>query len=37
MSDIRKKFGAGAVMKGRDLEEGATANDRKKQIGGHKA
>ncbi len=37
MADIRRKFGAGAVMRGRDLEEGATAADRKKQIGGHKA
>ncbi|MCH4207384.1 MAG: DNA methylase [Solobacterium sp.] len=34
---IKKKFGKNAVMKGTDLEEGATAIDRNKQIGGHKA
>ena len=35
--DIRSRFGKTAVIKGRDLEEGATAVERAKQIGGHKA
>ena len=34
---IRKKFGGNAVIRGISLEEGATAIDRNKQIGGHKA
>ena len=37
MLDIRKKFGKNAVLKGMDLEEGATARERNTQIGGHKA
>ena len=35
--DIKKKFGKNAVLKGMDLEEGATARERNRQIGGHKA
>ena len=34
---IKKKFGKNAVLKGMNLEEGATAKDRNEQIGGHKA
>ena len=34
---IKKKYGKNAVVKGMNLEEGATAMDRNKQIGGHKA
>ena len=35
--NIKKKFGKNAVVKGMNLEEGATAISRNKQIGGHKA
>lgn len=35
--EIKKKFGKNAVLKGMNLQEGATAKDRNKQIGGHKA
>lgn len=34
---IKKKYGKNAVFKGMNLEEGATALDRNRQIGGHKA
>jgi DNA polymerase V len=34
---IRKKFGGNAILRGMNLEEGATTIDRNKQIGGHKA
>ena len=34
---IRKKFGKNAILKGMNFEEGATAVERNKQIGGHKA
>ncbi len=34
---IKKRFGKNAIMKGMNLEEGATAKDRNSQIGGHKA
>ena len=34
---IRQKFGKNAILKGMNLEEGATARDRNSQIGGHKA
>lgn len=37
MLTIKKKFGKNAVLKGLDLEEGATARMRNDQIGGHKA
>jgi DNA polymerase V len=34
---IRKKFGKNAILKGMNLEEGATTIQRNGQIGGHKA
>jgi DNA polymerase V len=34
---IKKKFGKNAILKGVNFEEGATAKERNKQIGGHKA
>lgn len=34
---IRQKFGKNAMLKGMNLEKGATAQDRNRQIGGHKA
>ncbi len=34
---IIKKFGKNAILKGMDLQEGATTKDRNSQIGGHKA
>ena len=37
MLEIKKKFGKNAVLKGMNLEEGATARNRNRQIGGHKA
>ena len=37
MIEIKKKFGKNAILKGMNLEEGATAKDRNAQIGGHKA
>ena len=35
--EIKKKFGKNAILRGINLEEGATAKDRNRQIGGHKA
>lgn len=35
--DIKKKYGKNAILKGMNLEEGATAKSRNRQIGGHKA
>lgn len=37
MLTIKKKFGKNAILKGMNLEAGATAKDRNAQIGGHKA
>ena len=37
MLDIKKKFGKNAILKGMNLEEGATARNRNNQIGGHHA
>lgn len=37
MLDIKKKFGKNAILKGMNLQEGATARDRNAQIGGHRA
>ena len=34
---VKRRFGKNAVLKGLNFEEGATAKDRNKQIGGHKA
>ena len=35
--DIKKKFGKNAILKGMNLEEGATTVQRNSQIGGHRA
>lgn len=35
--EIRRKFGKNALLRGMDLQEGATAKDRNSQIGGHRA
>ena len=35
--EIRRKYGKNAILKGMNLEEGATARMRNGQIGGHKA
>ena len=37
MLDIKKKFGKNAILKGMNLEEGATTMERNRQIGGHKS
>lgn len=37
MIDIKKKFGKNAILKGMNLQQGATAKERNAQIGGHKA
>ena len=37
MLSIKKKYGKNAILKGMNLQEGATAKDRNAQIGGHKA
>lgn len=37
MLTIKKRYGKNAILKGMNLEEGATAKDRNAQIGGHKA
>ena len=34
---IRRKYGKSAIIKGMDLQEGATAKERNEKIGGHKA
>ena len=36
MIDIKKKFGKNALLKGMNLEEGATMKERNRQIGGHR-
>ncbi|MEE1037665.1 MAG: DNA methylase [Eubacterium sp.] len=35
--NIKEKYGKNAIIKGMNLEEGATARGRNRQIGGHKA
>ena len=35
--DIKKKYGKNAILKGMNLEEGATAKERNNTIGGHRA
>ena len=35
--EIKNKYGKNAILKGMNLEEGATAKNRNEQIGGHKA
>ena len=37
MLEIRKKYGKNAVLKGINLEEGATGRERNEQVGGHRA
>lgn len=37
MLSIKKRYGKNAILKGMNFEEGATAKDRNRQIGGHKA
>lgn len=37
MIDIKKKFGKNAILKGMNLEEGATTKLRNQQIGGHRS
>lgn len=37
MLGIKKRFGKNAILKGMNLQEGATAKERNEQIGGHKA
>lgn len=37
MLDIKEKYGKNAILKGMNLEEGATAMERNRQIGGHRA
>jgi DNA polymerase V len=37
MLNIKKKFGKNAILKGINLEDGATTMERNNQIGGHKA
>ena len=34
---LKKRFGKNAILRGMNLEEGATTKDRNRQIGGHKA
>ena len=35
MLDIKKKYGKNAILKGINLEDGATARERNRQVGGH--
>ena len=37
MLDIKDKFGKNAILKGMNLQEGATTRERNRQIGGHKS
>lgn len=37
INDIKTKYGKNSILKGMNLEEGATTIERNKQIGGHKA
>lgn len=37
MLSIKKKFGKNAILKGMNLEDGATTRQRNQQIGGHRA
>lgn len=37
MLSIKEKYGKNAILRGTNFREGATAKDRNKQIGGHKA
>ena len=35
--EIKRKYGKNAILKGTNFLEGATARERNRQIGGHKA
>ena len=35
--EIQNRYGKNSVIKGTDLEQGATTLERNRQIGGHKA
>ena len=37
MIAVKKKYGKNAMLKGMNLQEGATTMERNRQIGGHKA
>ena len=37
MLEVRKKYGANSLLKGTNFQEGATAIERNRQIGGHRA
>ena len=37
MLKIKHKYGKNSVLKGKNFTEGATAKDRNRHIGGHKA
>ena len=37
MLEVRRRYGANAVFKGMNMLDGATALERNRQIGGHKA
>ena len=37
MLDIKDKYGKNAILKGMNLQEGATTRERNRQIGGHKS
>ena len=37
MLDIKRRFGKNAILKGMNLEDGATGKARNDTIGGHKA
>ena len=37
MLTIKRKFGKNSILKGFNFEEGATARERNRQIGGHRA
>jgi len=37
MIDVRRRFGMNAIVKGMNLEAGATTIERNQQIGGHRA
>ena len=35
--EIKEKYGKNAVVRGMDLQEGATTMERNRQIGGHRS
>ena len=37
MLDIKDKYGKNAILKGMNLQEGATTMERNRQIGGHRS